>query len=252
MPRRREKLAQFERAFWPQLPEVTGPYVPGFFGGAAASALLKDAQKANGPTAAEIVRLLADPKTPQGALLQDLYVAEVFLSLDAAEDGEAYFRDALKNATTDAARLNKAVLLSQFLLLTKQHKEYLDLVNSTLLPLLVSQDAFPTVTGAVAEQDANPLSQMSSFVGRHLAVLPLCDPEFLKLLSREQTQTLLARLQELRQKAGNDAERLWLDVLATGGAPAPRPDGGSRRRGEAASPTIGFSLTPSTARMSAR
>jgi Tol biopolymer transport system component len=213
----KKKLAQFERDFWPQLPEVVAPSIPNILGGSALSTAWKDAQKANGPTAAEMVRLLADPKALQGALLQDLYIAEVFLSLDVLEDGETYFRNALKNATTDAVRLNKAVMLSQFLLLAKKHREYLDLVNATLLPLMVSQDAFPIVTAAAAEKDANPLTQLSSFTGRHLALLPLCDPEFLGSLSREETLTLLTRLEDLRQKAGNDTQRLWLDVMAHAG-----------------------------------
>jgi alkanesulfonate monooxygenase SsuD/methylene tetrahydromethanopterin reductase-like flavin-dependent oxidoreductase (luciferase family) len=69
------------------------------------------------------------------------------------------------------------------------------------------------VTAANADKDANPLTQLSCFTGRHMAVLPLCDPQFLASLSREETLTLLKRLEELRQKAGNDTQRLWLDVL---------------------------------------
>src|SRR5439155_24720241 len=37
-------------------------------------------------------------------LARDLYAAEVFLSLDAAEDGEAFFRRALTEARTDDDR----------------------------------------------------------------------------------------------------------------------------------------------------
>ena len=159
---------------------------------------------------AELLRALADPKSPQGMMLHDLYVAEVFLSLDAAEDGATYFRDALKNAPIDAVRLNKAVLLSQFLLLTKKHQEYLDLVKTTLLPQFVVRDAVP------AAKDENPLSQLTFFAGWQMAVLPLCDPEFVKSISREETQSLLIHLENLRNAAGNDRQRLWLDVMIQG------------------------------------
>lgn len=177
-----KKLAQFDGEFWPKLPKAT-----------------KDTN-AKGPSAAEFVLTLADPKSAHGTMLQDLYVAELFLSLDAAEDGERYFRDALKNASTDAVRLNKAVVLSQFLLLTKKHQEYLALCKATLLPLLVSLDAFPTGQG---EKTDSPFSQLSYFVGRQMAVLPLCDPDFVKSFTSKQTQDLLVRLQELRTSASN-------------------------------------------------
>jgi hypothetical protein len=184
----KENLAQFEREFWPKLPEA--PKVP----------------NQNGLNADVFLRALADPKSPQRALLQELYVAEVFLSLDAAEDGETYFRDGLKNATTHAARLNKALPLSQFLLLRKKQREYLELAGSTLLPLLLSREAFP------AEKNDNSLHQLSFDLWQK-ALLPLCDPEFAKSSSLEQTRMSLARLHELREGAGSDMQRAWLDIL---------------------------------------
>jgi hypothetical protein len=187
-----EKLAQFEREFWPTLPKGA------------------KGDRDEGPGAAEFVLTLADAKSPHGAMMRDLYVAEVFLSLDAADDGEVYFRDGLKNASTDSERLNKAAVLSQFLLLKKEHEAYLQLVNTTLLPLLVSQDAFASATG---ENAGSPISQLSYFTGRQLAVLPFCDPEFVKLLDPRQVRDSLARLEELRKIAMNNRQRLWLDIM---------------------------------------
>ena len=189
----REKLSQFQRDFWPKLPEA--PNKP----------------KENGPTAAEFIRTLADPQTPQGQLVQDLYIAEVFLSLDAAADGENYFRAELKNATSDTMRLNKALVLAQFLLLTKKYPEYLDLASTTLLPLFLDHNALPAA--AAANRDDNPLTQLGSYIGPQLAILPLCDPAFARSLEREQSEKLLARLQELRNRASRDRQRLWLDVM---------------------------------------
>src|SRR5262249_48082485 len=60
-------------------------------------------------------------------LLRDLYAAEVFLSLDAAEDGEAYFRTAMASADNDSARLASAIVLSQMLLVEGKYHAYADL-----------------------------------------------------------------------------------------------------------------------------
>jgi dipeptidyl aminopeptidase/acylaminoacyl peptidase len=184
------KLAQFERDFLPKPPPA------------------KDA-KPDVPTAEDWIRALTDPKSPHGRLLQDLYVAEVFLSLDDAEGGEAYFRDVLKSAEDDATRLSRAVVLSQLLLLRQKHAEYADLADATLLPLLLAQDALRTARPGAKD----PLDDITIIIGRHLAVLPLCDTTYVKQLDESQARRHLARLRELRQAADTDAKRLWLDLL---------------------------------------
>src|SRR5260370_5035452 len=68
--------------------------------------------------------------------LRDRYAAEVFLSLGAVKDGEAFFRAALANATGDEERLSSALVLSQFLLVQQRHDEYAHLIADTVLPLL--------------------------------------------------------------------------------------------------------------------
>jgi len=192
------KHEQFERDLLPKLPDQPGDAKP------------KDADP-NGFSATEYLRAVADPKSPQGELFRDLYAAEVFLSLDAADDGEVYFRDALKNAATDAARMSRAVLLSQFLLLQQKHAEYADLAGTTLLPLLLNRNAFHT---APAPQDV--LRQLfdggDAWIAR-LAVLPLCDATYMKHLSAEEARRHRVRLEELRQTADSDANRLWLDLM---------------------------------------
>jgi hypothetical protein len=49
-----------------------------------------------------------------------MYVAEVYLSLDAPADGEAFFQPAPDQAETVAARLSRAIALGQILLLEKK------------------------------------------------------------------------------------------------------------------------------------
>src|SRR5262249_14108719 len=83
----RAKLEQFRRLFLPRFAEpADGPAPAGPVEGKTLERHLQD--------------LLA-PNSLIGALLQDLYGAEVFLSLDAAADGEAFFRTALGQADTD-------------------------------------------------------------------------------------------------------------------------------------------------------
>src|SRR5207248_879013 len=93
---------------------------------------------ANGQTLEQHLQELLDPSNLVGSLLQDLYVAEVFLSLDAPQDGEAFFRTALGQADTDAARLSRAIVLGQILLLEKKHREYAKLATETIAPLLTT------------------------------------------------------------------------------------------------------------------
>jgi hypothetical protein len=185
------KLAKFERDF------LSKPAEKG------KDAVAKDV------TAADLLRTLADPKSPDGGLVRDFYIAEVFLSLDASDDGETYFRDALKNETDGARRLNKAVLLSQFLLLRSEHREYADLAGSTLLPLLLRQNAFPAVRQKAVV--SNLMDEV--LIRRELAVLPLCDVAFVKTLDDADTKRHLARLLELRGNADSDVRRLWLDLM---------------------------------------
>src|SRR5207244_7809846 len=52
---------------------------------------------------------LLDPNNLIGMLLQDLYMAEVFLNVDAAQDAEAFFRAALAQADADVPHLSRAI-----------------------------------------------------------------------------------------------------------------------------------------------
>ena len=105
-------------------------------------------------------------------MLRDLYVAEVFLSLDAAQDGEAFFRNALRQADTDEARLSREIVLGQILLLQGKHQEYAKLATEAIAPLLTKVLKPTPVSGLQALLATNALTQ---FVGG-LAVLPFGAP----------------------------------------------------------------------------
>lgn len=141
---------------------------------------------------------------------RDLYVAEVFLSLDADEDGEGYFRRALRDAREDGERLSKALVLTQFLLMHHKNSEYADLAADTVLPFLLRSWKPRTPAGPAA-----PLMIPNALLayGDGLALLPLAAPEFLADLPDKQVRRLLSCWQEARALADDDVKRLVVDVL---------------------------------------
>src|SRR5262249_38194869 len=100
----RAKLDQFRRLFLPKFvesPKGQGPVITVTVDGKTPERHLQD--------------LLA-PGTFIGSLLQDMYVAEVYLSLDAPTDAENFFRPAPDQVDTEVARLSRAITLGQILL----------------------------------------------------------------------------------------------------------------------------------------
>jgi hypothetical protein len=152
---------------------------------------------------------LLDPKGFLGLFLQDLYIAEVFLSLDAAGDGEAFLRKCLGQAETEAAKLSHALVLGQILLLEKKHGAYVDLAAGTLLPLLVKISK-PSPAGATRDfLDPAILAEFAGWLG----LAPLCAPEFVSGLRKKQVESLLARWSALRLQAGADGNRRLIDLI---------------------------------------
>src|SRR5262249_54211950 len=101
----RAKLVQFRQLFLPRFPAPANGQAP-------SAALTTD-----GKTLEQQLQELLDPGNLVGALLQDLYVVEVFLSVDAPRDAETFLRSVQAQADTDAARLSRAIALGQILLL---------------------------------------------------------------------------------------------------------------------------------------
>jgi Tol biopolymer transport system component len=185
----RRKHQQFEETFLPELPAPPKAPAPGElapFGAAGTQ-----------PTKEQLLHW------------RDLYIAEVFLSLDATEDGERFFRDGLKAAQSDADRLSKALVLTQFLLLRNQHAEYAELATDTVLPLLLR-------TWKPRKQTGIPPNQQANFVLAYsdgLSLLPLFAPEYLAGLSEKQVRDLVPRWQKLRPAADDDVKRLGIDLF---------------------------------------
>jgi hypothetical protein len=139
---------------------------------------------------------------------RDLYVAEVFLSLDALEDGERFFRAGLQDAATDADRMSKALVLTQFLLLRDKHEEYAELATDTVLPLLL-RSWKPRPPLQPPQQSANLILTYSD----GLSLLPLFSSNFLSILSEKQVRALVPRWREQRSAADDDIKRLGVDLF---------------------------------------
>jgi hypothetical protein len=141
---------------------------------------------------------------------QDFFEAEVFLALNAAEDGEAFFRKALAEATVDTARLSKAVVLSQFLLFNHKNSDYADLATDEVLPRLLRSWKTRPAGNAVAPLTAD--NALRAY-GDALALLPLGTADFLDRLSTAQVRSLLSRWQRAQKLADDDAKRLVVDLF---------------------------------------
>jgi hypothetical protein len=183
----RDKHRRFDETFLPELPAVPqnpAPNQPAPFGAANLQ-----------PTKEQLLHW------------RDLYVAEVFLSLDAVEDGERYFRDGLQNAASNADRLSKALVLTQFLLLRDRYEEYAELATDTVLPLLLR--AWKPWTPASAQnQQGNLILAYSD----GLSLVPLFADDFLARLPEKKVRALVPRWRKLRPSADDDVKRLGIDL----------------------------------------
>jgi hypothetical protein len=195
----RAKLDQFRRQF---LPTSVEP----FNGQRSPAGVTVD-----GKTLERQLQDLLAGDTFIGSLLRDMYAAEVYMSLDAPADGEAYFRAVLDQADTEAARLSRAVALGQILLLEGKYRQYADLATQTIAPLLIKA-VKPVSAGERRDfLEANILTQ---FVGS-LALLPLGASEFLALQSDEQLKNILVQWEKLHAGA-NDESRTLIDLVLHG------------------------------------
>jgi hypothetical protein len=172
----------------------------------------------------QILHDLADPMSPSALLLRDFYCAEVFLSLDAAEDGSEFFRAAIRTAHSDRERLSSSLTLGQLLLLQQNYPEYTRLMSETVLPLLLKMRP-PQERGTSRNQTD---SEAALFPAAFLTLLPLYVPEFLASLPDDQVQALRLRWLTLREQAADDRTRLAVDLFLSASAQRLRHDAEQR------------------------
>jgi dipeptidyl aminopeptidase/acylaminoacyl peptidase len=145
-------------------------------------------------------------------LLQDLYIAEVLLSLDASENARDYFQvvTAPGSAETDTARLSGAIVLAQILLLEGKHGEYTKLATETLTPLLLK--LHPSLPAQSSSNSLDFTRRVPDLLGG-LALLPLTSKAFLSGLSEAEVKSVVIRWENLRSQARDDFDRLAVDLV---------------------------------------
>ncbi len=145
------------------------------------------------------------------ALAEALYQAEVFLSLDAVEDGRRFFRGQFDAGATDEERTAAALVLAQFLLLQGRHADYADFVTDTVVPFV--RQAW-NVEGRT-RLTADDFQRLGSFrlllAGATMG--PLLRAEFLKHLPADRAESLATRWAALRREVKDDASGLAADKV---------------------------------------
>lgn len=185
------KLADFERTFFPPPAEISATATP------EEQQVVADQNQ------------WLDAQTPMPRLLRNLYIAEVFLSLEAAAEAETFFRAALETAPHENAQLADAIVLSQILLVRQKTAEYADFATNTLAPLVKQTFHFEQY-GPAAEDRALML------LPEHLAVtslVPMFSTEFVAGLTTEQVGTLVPRWETLREQSDHDTAKLGCDLF---------------------------------------
>jgi hypothetical protein len=145
------------------------------------------AEAANPPLIPEV----AERKDFYFPLMRDFLIAEVFLSLDAADEAAVFFRAELNKATADNKQLSAALTLGQILLIQGKHEAYLDLCATTLAPLVIK--------GAKARPQHGSVVEMI-FTS---ALAPLAASDFVKSLPLVSVERSVPAWRKLSLEAGS-------------------------------------------------
>ncbi|HEY3963714.1 MAG TPA: hypothetical protein VGM05_04100 [Planctomycetaceae bacterium] len=190
----RARLADFEQTFFPAPPAAGEP----------ATQVLDDILRQFGPQA-ELLK----------HLLHDLYVAEVFLSIDAPEAGIAVLQEQTARSETDSQRLSGAVALAQVLLAAGRREAYLTVCSDQIIPLAwaiwKAEEA-----AAVGPGQSAPAHQGGNFVLPivcGLSLLPLAWPEFLAGVPDASLREALAKWEASRPQISDDVPGLAIDLF---------------------------------------
>jgi hypothetical protein len=168
-----------------------------------------------GLTLDEILRQFGAQAELLKYLLHDLYIAEVFLSLDAPDAGVALFQEQLAHDSSESQRLSRQLALAQILLAAGRRDEYLAVCSQQIAPL-----AWQMWKGEAAARAGNdkstPANATENFVlpiVGGLSLLPLAYPEFLAAIPDETLREALAAWQARRQEVTQDSPALSIDLF---------------------------------------
>ena len=161
-----------------------------------------------------------DRSAEEQTIVRQLYMAQVFLSLNAIQDGVKFFERlpeqlpllVPKRAVADE-RFGSQLALAQLLLNAKGYDEYANLATTVLAPTLLQKDLKAYDARTIAEiGSVSPTVSAGGF-----CLLPLMADEFVQQLSPETLAQLLPAWEKHRDQTDSQVARLWIDrFLALG------------------------------------
>lgn len=140
-------------------------------------------------------------------LIHDLYLAEVFLSVDSLEDGLAHFSQAPAAAETDSVAFSRAVVLAQLMLIGNDHEGYLKHSTEVLAPL-----ALKLWQADKPDQPAEINNGLLQFVAG-LCLAPLFRTEFISQLPKEAVERHRAAWKEHAAKHESGPPALAINLV---------------------------------------
>jgi hypothetical protein len=193
-----QRLTEFRQRFPPDLSKL-----PASDGNAA------EARQAGTQPIEATLRELFAPDGLGASLLQDLYVAEACLSVDAPEEAEFAFRRRMTTDQAEMASLSAAIVLAQLLLLEQRHDEYVDLAVDVIIPAVHKSWRMSAAAAATWPSfDTQGVLVLAS----GLTLLPLACGEFLADVDEPRVAPLAELLEELRPRAPDDLARGGIDA----------------------------------------
>jgi hypothetical protein len=197
------RLANFRRSMSFQLPRE-------------GEELLNDVNPSDPMIRRELQQTL-DLLTP---LIQASLAAEVFLSLNASDDGVQFFRQQYTQATNDAERFAAAICLTQMLLATGDHVQYATFVTDELLPFVERLTTDKTLPGSLEVPNANDIAawrEQAEWLGLLLisgmSCLPLASAEFQATLDEALVRELLPVWQAFAQRSPLPVDAVVIAML---------------------------------------
>jgi hypothetical protein len=148
-------------------------------------------------------------------LLHDLYVAEVFLSIDAPDAGIALLQEHAARGVSDLQRLSAELAISQIHLTAGRREEYLSVCSEQVFPLV--QDVWEAEEaariGAGHAANANAGENFVLPIVGGLSLLPLAHPEFLAGIPDHSLREALAVWEVRRPEISADLPALFVDLF---------------------------------------
>jgi hypothetical protein len=138
-------------------------------------------------------------------LIRDLYVAEVFLSVDALDDALMHFRTEPKVPASDDASLSRAIVLAQLLLIAGDDDGYLAHATNVIRPLALR------MWQKLADQPEGNKFVLQAATG--LCLAPLFRSDFLSRVSDAVLQKNLLLWKEERDRLENGLPVVAVDLV---------------------------------------